>query len=192
MEEMRAKILNLIRGRGGLGGWKDFAIGDVAVVLDIDDERRRRLDAAMELRIRKRTMTKLRYAYWSTRQKTLEKVDRKPLLGGLVASPLSDNRPNLSKRLRVSTSISSAVVFGSIRALTKSMILLILPQMKYPSESLPPIALPRIVSATTSATSVRKQASPRSSVSRRMASALWTSSCLYCVSCSHCSVTLDG
>ena len=64
--------------------------------------------------------------------------------------------------------------------------------MKYPLESLLPIAFPRIDSATTSATSVRKQALSKSSVGKRMASALWTSNCLYCASRSDCSVTVDG
>ena len=140
----------------------------------------------------KRIVTTVRKPYCKIRQNMDEKVDRLSSLLASLLSPFSERRPNFSRRLRVSTSIASPVAFGSILALTTSTSLVMAPHMNQPSQTLPPIELPRMLSAITSATRVRRQAFSRSSVGSSTASAPCTKSCLYSVSCSCCSVVVDG
>ena len=161
-------------------------------VFGVHGERIGREDAVMTPRITKRIVMNVKKPYCKIRQNADENVDR---LFSLLASLLwrfSERRPNFSRRLLVSTSISSPVAFGSILALTTSTSLVMPPHMNQPSQTLPPTELPRMLSAMTSATRVRRHAFSRSSVGSRTASAPCTKSCLYCASCSCCSVAVDG
>ena len=149
-------------------------------------------DAVMKPRMTKRIVMKVMKPYCKIRQNADENVERLSSVRTFLLSPFSERRPNFSRRLRVSTSISFPVDFGSILSLTTSISLVMPAQMNQPSQTLPPIEFPRMLSAITSATRVRRHAFSRSSVGRSTASAPCTNSCLYSASCSCCSVAVDG
>ena len=190
--EMSEKILKPSIGRGAS---ILPSIGDASLKLDVLDvgvERIGREDAVMKPSMTKRIVTNVKKLYCKIRQNADENMDR---LSSFLASLLclvSERRPNFSRRLLVSTSISSPVAVGSILALTASTSLVMPPHMNQPSQTLPPMELPRMLSAMTSATRVRRHAFSRSSVGSSTASAPCTNSCLYSASCSCCLVTFDG
>lgn len=105
----------------------------------------------------------------------------------LLLMVLSDSSPNFSNRLLPSDSIWYPVTLGLWRALTVSVILVIPSHISQPSHALLPMPLPRIISPMTSATRVRRQLFPRSSVGKRTASAPCMSSCRYAPSFCDCS-----
>lgn len=186
------RILKLSIGRGasllssiGHGSLEPTAF-------DVHDERIGREDAVMKPRMTKRIVTNVKKPYCKIRQNADENVDRLSSLLASLFSPFSEMRPNFSRRLLVSTSISSPVAFGSILALTPSTSLVMPSHMNQPSQTLPPSELPRMLSAITSATRVLRHAFSRSSVGSSTASAPCTKRCLYSASCSCCSVAVEG
>lgn len=189
---MTERILKLSIGRGGS---LLLSIGPASLdpnVFDVQVERFGREDAVTKPSITKRIVMNVKKPYCKICQNTVENVDHPSSFLGSLVSPFSERSPNFSSRLRVPTSISCPVFFGSILALTASTSLVMLSQINQPSQTLPPIELPRMLSAMTSATRVRRHAFSRSSVGSSTASALCTKSCLYSASCSCCSVAVDG
>ncbi len=190
--EMTERILELSIGRGASIfssiGQDSFELDN----LDVHVERIGREDAVMRPSITKRIVMNVKKPYCKIRQNADENVDRLSLSLGASLWLFSDRRPNFSRRLLVSTSISSPVAFGSILALITSTSLVMPPHMNQPSQTLPPTELARMLSAMTSATRVRRHAFSRSSVGSSTASAPCTKSCLYSASCSCCSVTVDA
>ena len=150
-----------------------------SVVPDTVGERGGREDAVARPRMMKRTVINAKYPYWSKRQNTSDTTD--DLLWcafNFDSSFVSVSSPNFSNRLLVSTSISSPVALAPTRALTLSTILVMPSQINQPSQALPPTPLPNIISPMMSATRVRRQAFPRSSVGSSTARTPCTSSCL--------------
>ena len=188
---MIERILKLSIGRGGSLLWSIGPASLDPIVFDVQVERFGREDAVTKPSTTKRIVMNVRKPYCKIRQNMDETVDRLSSFLTSLVSPFSERRPNFSSRLRVSTSISCPVVFGSILALTASTSLVMPPHMNQPSQTLPPMELPRMLSAMTSATRVRRHAFSRSSVGSSTASALCTKSCLYSASCSCCSVAVD-
>ena len=176
--EMTESILELNIGRGAS---LCSSIGHDSLepdVLEVHVERIGREDAVMKPSITERIVINVKKPYCKIRQNADEKVDRLSSVLAFLLCPFSERSPNFSRRLLVSTSISSPLAFGSILALATSTSLVMPPHMNHPSQTLPPKELPRILSAMTSATRVRRHAFSRSSVGSSTASAPCTKSCL--------------
>ena len=190
--DMTERILALKIGRGGSNlssiGHNSFELDG----FDVHVERVGREDAVMKPSRTNRIVMNVIKPYCKIRQNADENLDRLSVLDAFVLCLFSERRPNFSRRLLVSTSISSPVAFGSILALTTSTSFVMPPHMNQPSQTLPPMELPRMLSAMTSATRVRRQAFSRSSVGSSTARAPCTKSCLYSASCSCCSVAVEG
>lgn len=189
---MTDRILKLNIGRGGSLLSSIGHRSREPDILEVNVERIGLEDAVTKPSMTKRIVMNVMKPYCKIRQNMDENGDRLSSFLASLLSSLSERRPNFSRRLRVSISIFSPVAFGSILALTTSTSLMMPPHMNQPSQTLPPIEFPRMLSAMTSATRVRRHAFSRSSVGSSTASAPCTKSCLYSASCSRCSVAADG
>ena len=188
---MTERILKLNIGRGGS---VPSSIGHGSLKPDIFDVHVERIgleDAVMKPSMTKRIVMNVKKLYCKIRQNADENLDGLSSLLASLLSLFSERRPNFSRRLLVSTSSSSPVAFGSTFVLIASTNFVTPLHMNQPSQTLPPIELPRMLSAITSATRVRKQAFSRSSVGSNTARAPCTRSCLYAASCSCCSIAAD-
>lgn len=199
IRERRSRIVDITEKtfelRIGRGGSNFSSIGHDSFTLDGFDVhvvRFGREDAVMKPSKTKRTVINVMKPYCKIRQNADENVDRLSIWNASLLRLFSERRPNFSRRLLVSTSISSPVAFGSILALTTSTSFVMPPHTNQSSQTFPPMELPRILSAMTSATRVRRQAFSMSSVGSRTARAPCTKSCLYSASCSCCSMAVDG
>lgn len=190
--DMTEKNFELRIGRGGSSlssiGHDSFELDG----FDVHVVRFGREDAVMKPSRTKRIVMNVMKPYCKIRQNADENMDRLSFLDASLLRLLSERRPNFSRRLLVSTSISAPVAFGSILALTTSTSFVMPPHINQPSQTFPPMELPRILSAMTSATRVRRQAFSMSSVGSSTARAPCTKSCLYSASWSCCSVAVDG